>query len=519
MSVRVSSVFDLAEVIDDTAQSLIAGYKHISKGNKRDPESYQSTDKQSMRTALDLIVNIDPRQNWTVESDRTAWRRIILNLLGNAMKYTKSGLIEITLSKSQPLQKDGPSDGFALCTVNLVIQDTGCGMSEAYLADGIFQPFKQMSFMNDGVGLGLSIVKHIVQELQGNVNVQSQIGVGTLFEISMPLLVSTEASIVADSKANDESVRIGIALGQDEINKSSVPLRECLRRHVQAALCDEIRDVSLRSHSGVDFMVVGAQALLEFAQDNKSEACGVNAALPPLLVLKALQNNAEQRLQELLPATEMVFLEPGFGKRAFQKSVDDLYTMSTRKQNTDGQEPALKNARRPPQPATKALRDGASTAGETSNTTGRKHVLIVDDNDINVKILATQVKKLRFTCATAANGRQAVEAFRKSVQGEGSSTFDLVLMDVSMPVMNGYEATRAIREIEAGVLEGRSGESAERVPVVALTGLGSAEARIEGFASGMDLFFTKPVSVSRIRTLLENGLGAFASEEGIVRAG
>lgn len=514
----MSSVFDLAEVIDDTAQSLIAGYKHISKSNKRETDSYQVIDEQSMRTALDLIVNIDPRQNWIVESDRTAWRRIILNLLGNAMKYTKSGFIEITLSKSQPLPKDGSSDGFALCTANLTIQDTGCGMSEAYLADGIFQPFKQMNFMNDGVGLGLSIVKHIVQELQGNVNVQSKVEVGTLFEISMPLLVSTEANIVADPKANGGSKRIGIALDKDEINRSSAPLRECLHRHVQAALCEEIRDVSLRSHAGVDFMVVGAQALLEFAQNSKSEACGENAALPPLLVLTALRNDAKQRLQEMLPMRKMVFLEPGFGKRAFQKSVNDLSSMSSQKQETDNQRPALEKVRRSPQPAIKALRDGAPMASEASNTTGRKHVLIVDDNEINVKILATQVKKLRFTCATAANGREAVEAFRKSVQSEGSSTFDLVLMDVSMPVMNGYEATRAIREIELGVLAG-GGEPAERVPVIALTGLGSAEARMEGFASGMDLFFTKPVSVSRMRTLLENGLGAFTRDESLVEAG
>lgn len=122
--------------------------------------------------------------------------------------------------------------------------------------------------------------------------------------------------------------------------------------------------------------------------------------------------------------------------------------------------------------------------------------LLVDDNPINVRILMSYIKKLghRFVCAT--NGLEAFEAFERSA-GLGGEEFQFVLMDISMPVMDGFESTRRIRALEAD-------RGLPRCNVFALTGLASSSAQQEAFASGIDLFLTKPVRLKELSKILES---------------
>ena len=122
------------------------------------------------------------------------------------------------------------------------------------------------------------------------------------------------------------------------------------------------------------------------------------------------------------------------------------------------------------------------------------HILIVDDNPINVKVLAAVVRKLNHTFATARNGLEAVQLYQNSL--ETQRPFDFVFMDISMPIVNGLEATRQIRQLEEDY-------GATRCKVVVLTGL-SAEASLrEAVASGTDLFLTKPVRLEKVKWLLD----------------
>lgn len=133
-------------------------------------------------------------------------------------------------------------------------------------------------------------------------------------------------------------------------------------------------------------------------------------------------------------------------------------------------------------------------APELSANTPR--FLLVDDNPINLRILMSYMKKLGYPFTCASNGLEAFEAFQKSC-GQDAEDFKFVFMDISMPVMDGLESTRRIRalEIERGL---------SRCNIFALTGLASADAQQEAFASGVDLFLTKPVRLKELSKILES---------------
>jgi len=124
----------------------------------------------------------------------------------------------------------------------------------------------------------------------------------------------------------------------------------------------------------------------------------------------------------------------------------------------------------------------------------RLHVLLVDDNGINLKLLVSLMNKLACSYQTATNGAEAVELYKRSLQRE-QPTFDVIFMDISMPVMDGFEATRGIRKLE------RQG-GVRACEVIALTGLGSEAAQQEALACGINLFLRKPVKLRDIKALL-----------------
>lgn len=168
----------------------------------------------------------------------------------------------------------------------------------------------------------------------------------------------------------------------------------------------------------------------------------------------------------------------------------------------------LRDRSRSPRPEPHPIQDHApvvpahinsvsSPAVLTGNTARQtQHLLLVDDNPINLKILTTLVKRLNHTFETAANGLEAVQLYKASLIQ--NHQFDFVFMDISMPVMNGFEATREIRRFE------KDEKVSSSARIAALTGLGSSESRQEAFASGTNLFLTKPVKLAEIKKLLEH---------------
>lgn len=146
-----------------------------------------------------------------------------------------------------------------------------------------------------------------------------------------------------------------------------------------------------------------------------------------------------------------------------------------------------------------ALPDVASPGdSQTPQPPPTPHILLTDDNSINLQLLVMFMKKLSYSYAKAENGQEALDAYRTAAESQQHRPFDFILMDISMPVMDGYEATRRIREFERE-------KGMKPTTVIALTGLASAQAQREAEMAGMDIFLPKPVKFAGLKKLMGAG--------------
>lgn len=141
-------------------------------------DSHPSDDSNN----LSVVVRIEEQPSWVIQSVSGGWRRIVLNLVGNAFKFTKSGLIEVCLS-----QRVERAHGSKSVQAHLSVKDTGCGISPDFLEDKLFQPFTQEDTLTEGVGLGMSIVRQLVSHLGGTIDVRSEVQVGTHVDVYIPI--------------------------------------------------------------------------------------------------------------------------------------------------------------------------------------------------------------------------------------------------------------------------------------------------------------------------------------------
>ena len=204
----IGSDFDLGTLVEQVTTVLCAGqipqntttlterYTTTPTGTDKDHQNSNSSDDVS------VVVRIDKLDSWMVRSASGPWRRILMNIIGNAMKWTKNGLIEITLSKARRETKDGSS--FA----HLSVKDTGIGISREYLKNMLFSPFAQEDPLSPGVGLGLSIVRKLVMSLSGEIDVRSELGAGTQVDIYVPVTRLATTISASEADGSDSQPRI-----------------------------------------------------------------------------------------------------------------------------------------------------------------------------------------------------------------------------------------------------------------------------------------------------------------------
>lgn len=399
-----------------------------------------------------------PIDEWLV-GDRLRVNQILINLLGNAVKFTESGRVRLTVRHLDT------KDGKAL--MRFEVSDTGCGISEEMQAR-MFIPFEQENAVTaqkyGGNGLGLSIVGSLVQMMDGAVRVESQVGQGTTFIVDLPFTQS-ETQIPAALLQNARAVRvlvacdeeaqrdyIGVILKRMGVSHIGVPRAQTLDALEAAraagdaySLClvdwksperdgvQTIRDI--RERYGGDSLLIVACAY-EYAQaEEKARAAGANLFLP---------------------------------KPVFQSSLFDLLSTLTG--------------------GRLAQREGTGTRFDF---TGRR-VLLAEDNEMN-RMVAERLLEKRFglVCECAANGRIALDLFLNSAPGH----FDAVLMDIQMPVMDGYETTKAIRE--------SAREDAKTVPIIALTANAFNEDIAKSLSCGMNAHVAKPIDPDTLASALD----------------
>lgn len=434
-----------------------------------------------------------------------AWKRIVMNILANALKYTPHGQIDVRL---ETMTQNGQE------YIYFAVKDTGIGMSEEYLKYKLFTPFTQENVFSPGTGLGLCIVQQIVRDLGGTLDVKSKLGVGSTISAMIPSSQSIDPIPPPDVNLQLNDSFKGFTLCYVE-PKSSTDSMELVNGNtwtphdVAEKLKSSVTDIAsnwLRMRvvyanhiNDVDADVYIFDNFLDYVIDldavsSKSAIC-----------IASPQSSHSKR------KAEIKIMRVPVGPRKLAAAILDVLDIGARKVSNPKIE-ALLPVRHPK--ATPTI-SGTTNSEETmirkspsipstipipehditiqQPITSAFHTLVVDDNAINLKILTKLLKHLGCTYATAVNGLEAVQTFKAAASSE--MPFTLIFMDINMPIMNGFAACQEIRAFQREV-------GAAPVRVVALTGLGNAASREEAFTSGIDLFLTKPVSLQKLKLLL-----------------
>lgn len=421
---------------------------------------------QAATKGLELIVNVEPQITGRVLGDAQRLRQCLVNLVGNAIKFTQAGEIVIEVRSKQ----GGNGDSLTYFEV----RDTGMGIAEKTL-ETLFQPFVQADSSTTrhfgGTGLGLSIVRRLVELMGGEIGVASEVGVGSRFFFTLPL---KPAQAVAPERRIPSGKGGRILIVDDNVTNQRVLSSQLVHAGYAvttvgsgSAALDELRNAATSDHP-FDMVITDYQM-----PDMDGAMLGERIINMPdlgntrLVMLTSLDRHDDTprlaalgfaaylikpvRVRELIDAVARVM---SGGPRQWQMDTQPMITLNMLTQSAAPQR-------------------------------FRGHVLLVEDNFVNQKVAVRFLERLGCTVEVASNGAEGVAACQQR-------HFDIVLMDLQMPVMDGMTATRKIREWE----------TTGRVPIVALTANAMTGDRELCEAAGMDGYLTKPIEVERLRNVL-----------------
>lgn len=206
--------FDLGMLVEEVTTVLCTGQKSQYATNipviASGPSAEVHCRGPCNSDVVSVVIRIQQLDAWMVQSTAGAWKRIMMNIIGNAMKWTKNGLIEVTLSKMRPENHHGSS--FA----HVCVRDTGCGVSRDFLKDMLFSPFAQEDPLSPGIGLGLNIARKLATSLGGKIDVKSEMGAGTQVDILIPITsaqsveIAVHGSLITKTSAPPKSINASI---------------------------------------------------------------------------------------------------------------------------------------------------------------------------------------------------------------------------------------------------------------------------------------------------------------------
>nr|WP_040474497.1 ATP-binding protein [Marinobacter algicola] len=388
--------------------------------------------QQARRKNIDVVADIDCELPETFLGDPTRTRQILNNLLSNAIKFTESGCVRIRATRYNG-------------NVRIDVIDTGIGMSKEGL-HRIFSPFSQADSdttrLYGGTGLGLTLCRQLVERMHGQILVDSEEHEGTHFTVNLPLPVHDEQVSQPSMPAIPGLIQeVGVDIGMPEDYPHRAPIEHQLR-----AWSIPLREAA---SGGEGILMVVANESDETAAQLASSWSG------PGIILVDRDGSAQ-------PTDDRQILSMPLRR-------EQLYRTLCRATGLD-------------------TADRAKTIATPAVVSRALNLLLVEDNQVNQVVASSMLKKLGHTVTLAENGKQALEALQ---QGEGK--FDIVLMDCQMPVMDGYEATRTIRE----------NPEWRNLPVIAVTANVMQGDRDDCIESGMNDYITKPYNRADLKSIID----------------
>lgn len=542
----IISEFDLSVLIEEVLETVFAGF-NFSKNNF---DSLDQGPRKYDPPPVSVIVDVNKWDSYVFRTQPGAWRRIVMNLFGNALKYTPAGFIKVKLQVIPSAEQSDDS-----VELKLTVTDSGIGMSEDYINNRLFHSFAQENPLSQGTGLGLSIVKQLVELLGGDVEVRSEKGRGTKFIVSCPLKPLSPLPTVSTSSPTQEisnvfqrtTGKIVQFLGFDD--NDEVEVTSLKKKNASAvgekALKEMCKDwfglevwdfVFTRAKTpGPDLIMATEDGARRIRAQFSKNPDGV--PLPPVIVLCRAAALAQSTTAITVPGLIFECIAQPCGPHKLAKalvscldrqanrlmaeatetdgtSLSGISQLLSKENATPPNTTATVLSLSPPRPQVKSAISAPEVRSVNHSPATSMHVssnalncLAVDDNPINLRLLRSFVEKLGHRHTLAKNGLEALEAYKTSTVEAASlksSRVDVVLMDINMPEMDGLEATRQIRAYERD-------NSIPPVTIIALTGLASSEAQQEAHASGVNLFLIKPVRLADLEVILK---GVVKSEEG-----
>ena len=411
---------------------------------------------------LSLFIDMVDVEDEDVVADPMRLNQIMLNILSNAIKFTPAGgTITLRIVQKQTAPKGSADYEFH-------IRDNGIGMSPAFQTH-IFEQFarEETSTVSgiQGTGLGMAITKNLVDMMDGGISVESEPGKGSEFTVSLRLPVSGERAAAPARIPQLEGLR---ALVADDDTDTCLNVSKMLRT------------IGMRA----DWTTSGREAVVR-VQDALDQGDGFRVFIIDWMIPDLNGLEVVRRVRRLIgEATPIIILT------AYDWTDIEVEARAAGVTAFCAKPLFLSELRRVL--AEPFRREEQAEQTEKPAEFAGKRLLVVEDNALNCEIAVTMLEEAGFTVETAENGKLAVDKVRESAPGY----YDLVLMDIQMPVMNGYEATRAIRALP-------DAEKAA-LPIVAMTANAFDEDRQNAAKAGMNGHLSKPFDMQQLLAMIEN---------------
>jgi two-component system sensor histidine kinase/response regulator len=424
---------------------------------------------------VELTTLVEPDVPSVLRGDSGRIRQVLTNLAGNALKFTESGQVNIVVSLE--------AEDEATTSVRFTVRDTGIGISQQQL-EKLFQPFTQADASTTrkygGSGLGLSIAKGLVGLMGGSIGAESEVGVGSTFWFTAAMAKPDAVQIPLEALevADIFGVRI-LAVDDNETNRKVLAglLGSWGCRHEEVESADTaLRALRKAAAEGDPFRI----AILDMHMP------GVDGEMLGTAI----------RGDRALSDTALIMMTSG-GSRGdaarMEKAGFAAYLVKPVRQSQLYDCLAVVRGREFPIGATVGPSARIVTRSSLADQAKQRlRILLAEDNLVNQRVALATLQKLGYRADVVGNGREAVSALKSDV-------YDLVLMDVQMPDIDGMEATRLIRDPRSGVLD-------PSTPIVALTAHAMAGDRQKCLDAGMDDYLTKPIRPDALAAVLARWL-------------
>ncbi len=460
----INNVLDLSK-IEAGKLELEENQFNLFKAIRNTTDLFMGRAKQK---DINLVCQLADNLPVNVIGDSTRIEQIITNLLSNAMKFTEFGEIKV-FGKCEKIED-------MLASIRFEVSDTGVGISDerkSKVFDSFTQEEASTTRKYGGTGLGLSIVKQLVELMGGEIGIKDNSPRGTCFYFTLNIKVEPRQQMSQENK-------------QETVRRQNIMVvgEELFLGPIMGWIKNWGADIEVAS-SGLEAMSI---IMDKQTSPNPISVIVCNHELPGMTseqFFNLLDKNP------VLNSIRRIDILPENDRRTSSSSSFDQNTSATGVINISLNESSIFDALANAPIATVNESAQKQHHGHLDDQETTNKILIAEDNPVNQKVTSDTLKKLGYEVTVANNGREAFEAFK-------STNFDLILMDCQMPIMDGYEATQAIREHEI--------DSGKHTPIIAATAHAMRGDKEKCIEAGMDDYLSKPIRMMALKEKVEEWL-------------